>query len=115
MKNDILKKGATDILKKLAQEYPESKSHLEFKNPFELLISTVLAAQCTDVRVNMTMPPLYKSKYKSPKDILKDGEANFRQNIKSISFPNNGWDCLFLCFSVCFSLVLEVDVFYLNC
>ena len=89
MKYDILKKRATDILKKLAQEYPESKSHLEFKNPFELLISTVLAAQCTDVRVNMSMPPLYKSKYKSPKDILKDGEANFRQNIKSISFPNS--------------------------
>jgi endonuclease-3 len=89
MKNDNLKKRATEILKKLAQEYPESKSHLEYKTPFELLVSTVLAAQCTDVRVNMTMPPLYKSKYKSPADILKDGQDNFRQNIKSISFPNS--------------------------
>jgi len=89
MKNDILKKRANEIIKKLAQEYPDSKSHLEFKNPFELLISTVLAAQCTDVRVNMTMPPLYKTKYKSPRDILKDGMDNFRQNIKSISFPNS--------------------------
>jgi endonuclease-3 len=89
MKNDILKKRANEIIKKLALEYPDSKPHLEFNNPFELLISTVLAAQCTDVRVNMTMPPLYKTKYKSPKDILKDGIDNFRQNIKSISFPNS--------------------------
>jgi endonuclease III len=89
MNNANLKKRANEILKKLAQEYPESKSHLEYKSPFELLVSTVLAAQCTDVRVNMTMPPLYKSKYKSPDDILKDGLDNFRQNIKSISFPNS--------------------------
>ena len=89
MKSDILKKRAQEIIKKLEQEYPDSKSHLEFKNAFELLISTVLAAQCTDIRVNMTMPPLYKTKYKSPKDILKDGMDNFRQNIKSISFPNS--------------------------
>lgn len=89
MNKDNLKKRAKDILKKLAQEYPDSKPHLEYKNPFELLISTVLAAQCTDIRVNMTMTPLYKSKYKSPKDILNDGLDNFRQNIKSISFPNN--------------------------
>ena len=37
----------------------------------------------------MTKPPLYKTKNKSPKDILKDGIDNFRQNIKSISFPNS--------------------------
>ncbi len=86
---DDLKKKAKVIIKRLAENYGDAKCHLDFKNPFELLVSTVLAAQCTDIRVNMTMIPLYKSKYKSPKDILKDGPDNFRENIKSINFFNN--------------------------
>lgn len=83
------KKAALEIIKKLSKEYPDVKCHLDFEKPFELLISTVLAAQCTDIRVNMVMVPLYKSKYKSPADIVKDGEDNFRENIKSINFFNN--------------------------
>lgn len=83
------KKYAEEIIKRLAQHYPYAKCHLEFKTPFELLISTVLAAQCTDVLVNKVMGPLYKKKYKSPSDILKDGEDNFKRNIKSINFYNN--------------------------
>jgi endonuclease III len=87
-KEDILKKSKI-IIKRLAENYPDAKCHLEFKNPFELMVSTVLAAQCTDDRVNKTMVTLYKSKYKSAKDILKDGHDNFRDNIKSINFFNN--------------------------
>ena len=82
-------KRASEIIKRLSTEYPDAKCHLEFKNAFELIVSTVLAAQCTDIRVNMVMVPLFKNKYKSPSDILKDGEANFRENIKSINFFNN--------------------------
>jgi endonuclease-3 len=88
MKEDLKKKAGV-IIKRLAQNYSDAKCHLDFKNAFELLVSTVLAAQCTDVRVNMTMTPLYKSKYKTPKDVLKDGIDNFRDNIKSINFFNN--------------------------
>lgn len=84
-----MKKKVDIILKKLKESYPDSKCHLEFKSPFELLVSTVLAAQCTDERVNMVMVPLYKSKYFSPADIVKDGQDNFRENIKSINFFNN--------------------------
>ncbi|MEO8211334.1 MAG: endonuclease III [bacterium] len=84
-----LKKYASEIIKRLSREYPDAKCHLDFKSPFELIVSTVLAAQCTDVRVNMVMTPLYKSKYKSPEDIVNDGENNFRENIKSINFFNN--------------------------
>lgn len=80
---------AKEIIEYLKKEYPEVKTHLDFNTPFELLISTVLAAQCTDVRINMVMPPLYKKKYKTPKDILNDGIDNFRENIKSITFFNN--------------------------
>lgn len=83
------KKHAAEIVKRLEREYPDARCHLDFNNPFELLISTVLAAQCTDVRVNMVMVPLYKEKYKIPEDVLKDGEVRFRENIKSINFFNN--------------------------
>jgi len=83
------KKKARLILKKLAKLYPEAKCHLEFKNAFELTISTVLSAQCTDEIVNKTMVPLYATKYKTPEDIMKDGIDNFRDNIKSINFYNN--------------------------
>jgi len=87
--SDELKKKAKVIIKRLADNYSDAKCHLDFKTPFELLVSTVLAAQCTDIRVNQTMTPLYKSKYKGPKDIIKDGIENFRDNIKSINFFNN--------------------------
>lgn len=89
MKQEDLKKKAKVIVKRLEANYSDAKCHLDFKNEFELLVSTVLAAQCTDIRVNMTMTPLYKSKYKSHKDILKDGIENFKTNIKSINFFNN--------------------------
>lgn len=85
MKSKLIK----EIISRLAEVYPDAKCHLDFKSPFELIVSTVLAAQCTDIRVNMVMIPLYKAKYKSPEDILKDGENNFRENIKSINFFNN--------------------------
>lgn len=83
------KNKAIHIIEKLNETYPDAKCHLDFNSPFELLVSTVLAAQCTDERVNMVMVPLYKSEYKSPADILKYGEEDFRENIKSINFFNN--------------------------
>jgi endonuclease III len=89
MGKEELSKRIKTIIKRLSENYPDAKCHLDFKSPFELIVSTVLAAQCTDDRVNMTMVPLYKSKYKSPKDILKDGIDNFRKEIKSINFFNN--------------------------
>ena len=89
MKKEKLKLLSGEIVKRLSEEYPDVKCHLDFISPFELIVSTVLAAQCTDFRVNMVMVPLYKSKYKSPSDVLNDGEANFRENIKSINFFNN--------------------------
>ena len=82
--NSYIKK----ILTLLDTAYPDAKTHLEFDSPFELAVSTVLAAQCTDVRVNMVMVPLYKTKYKSPEDILNAGLKNFSEDIKSISFFN---------------------------
>ena len=51
----------------LKKTYPGAKIALEFKDPLELLISTILSAQCTDVRVNMVTKDLFK-KYKSAAD-----------------------------------------------
>ena len=50
MKEDLKKKTSV-IIKRLADNYRDAKCHLDFKNAFELLVSTVLAAQCTDVKL----------------------------------------------------------------
>jgi endonuclease III len=106
MNKELLKKKVKEIIKYLSKEYPEARTHLEFNSPFELLISTVLAAQCTDIRVNKDMVPLYKKKYKTPQDILDDGIDNFRNNIKSITFPNNKAKAVI---AMCQQLVKEFD------
>ncbi len=74
-----------DLLKK---EYPEVKSALNFKNPFQLLISTILSAQCTDERVNIVARELYK-KYKIPEDFLKVSNRELEQDIYSTGFYHN--------------------------
>jgi DNA recombination protein RmuC len=55
----------------LSKSYPNVRCELDFKNPFQLLVATVLSAQCTDKRVNQTTPALFK-KYKSIKKMAKD-------------------------------------------
>ncbi|HOK14419.1 MAG TPA: endonuclease III, partial [Candidatus Kapabacteria bacterium] len=57
------KQRMAKILDILAKEYPNVKIQLNFSNPFELLIATILSAQCTDERVNKVTPSLFK-KYK---------------------------------------------------
>lgn len=73
------------VLKKL---YPEAKTALNFKNPLQLLIATILSAQCTDVRVNMVTKDLFK-KYKSPKDWAKADVRQIESDIKSTGFYHN--------------------------
>src|ERR1700722_13718090 len=53
-------KRVAAILHKLDEAYPEATCELKHENPFQLLISTILSAQCTDVRVNEGTKPLYK-------------------------------------------------------
>jgi endonuclease-3 len=73
------------ILKKL---YPKAKTALNFKNPLQLLIATILSAQCTDVRVNMVTKDLFK-KYKSAKDWAKADIKKIESDIKSTGFYHN--------------------------
>ena len=52
---------AKEILARLEREYPDAKCALDYTTPFELLIATILSAQCTDKRVNMVTPPLFRA------------------------------------------------------
>ena len=69
----------------LGKEYPGVKPALEYTNPFELLISTILSAQCTDARVNIVTQSLFK-KYKKPQDYLKVSNAELEKDIFSTGF-----------------------------
>lgn len=74
------------VLQRLSEKYPDPKSALNFSNPLELLIATILSAQCTDVRVNIVTATLFK-KYKSAIDYADS--YNLEEDIKSINFFRN--------------------------
>lgn len=70
------------ILKKLRKLYPDAECALLHANPFELLIATILSAQCTDKRVNMITPALF-AKANTPEKILRLGEKKLSELIKT--------------------------------
>ena len=76
------------VIDNLKDAYPSPKCGLDFSTPFELLLSLILAAQCTDIRVNMIRPHL-TDKYPTAYDICKLSYAEVYEIIKSCSFPNN--------------------------
>ena len=69
----------------LTKSYPNVRCELDFKNPFQLLVATVLSAQCTDKRVNQTTPALFK-KYKSIKKMAKADQGDIERLVKSTGF-----------------------------
>jgi endonuclease III len=77
-------KKIVDLLKK---EYPVVEIQLDHENPFELLVATILSAQCTDARVNIVTKDLFK-KYKSPDDYLKVPQEELGKDIFSTGFYN---------------------------
>jgi len=72
----------------LNKTYPAAKTALRFKNPLELLIATILSAQCTDVRVNMVTKVVFK-KYKSAKGWAEADIKDIESDIKSTGFYHN--------------------------
>ncbi|MDI6601585.1 MAG: endonuclease III [Thermoanaerobacteraceae bacterium] len=82
------KERALKILEILRGLYPNAKTALNFSNPFELLIATILSAQCTDKRVNEVTRELFK-KYKKPSDYLKLSQEDLEKEIKSCGFYHN--------------------------
>ncbi|MFC1781790.1 endonuclease III [Planctomycetota bacterium] len=77
-----------NILRILKKTYPDAKIALNFKNPLELLIATILSAQCTDVRVNKITKDIFK-KYKSASDWVKADINGIESDIKSTGFYRN--------------------------
>ncbi|MBR5227243.1 MAG: endonuclease III [Clostridia bacterium] len=84
----LTKNEIRDILETLQHEYPAPQCGLEYTTPFELMLSLILAAQCTDIRVNH-IRPILTNKYPTPENILEAGISNVYNIIKSCSFPNN--------------------------
>jgi endonuclease-3 len=76
------------ILAKLDEAYPEATCELRHENAFQLLISTILSAQCTDVRVNQVTQELYK-KYKTPEDFAYATPAELEKEIRPTGFFRN--------------------------
>ena len=84
-----LRKVSKDVAHKelaiLERTYPHAQTALEYGNPFELLIAVILSAQCTDARVNMTTPALFK-KYPTPQKLARARQEDVEQIIKSCGF-----------------------------
>lgn len=76
---------AHKILNKLKKEYPAAKIALEYETPFQLLISTILSAQCTDERVNIVTNTLFK-KYRTPQDFIEVSNRQLEKDIFSTGF-----------------------------
>ena len=80
-----LKEKTVEIIKLLKKEYPEPKTALTFKTPFELLVATILSAQTTDALVNKVTENIFK-KYNTVKDYADASLESFQKNISSINF-----------------------------
>ena len=85
---DELKKRVRDVIRRLKRAYPHAKTSLNYTNPFELLIATILSAQCTDERVNIVTADLFR-KYHGPEDYLKVPARELEKDIQSTGFFRN--------------------------
>ncbi len=79
---------AAKLVEAFPKVYPDAHCELDFKNPLQLLIATILSAQCTDKRVNMVTPALFK-KYPAAKDYAKAPPGELENAIKSTGFFNS--------------------------
>ena len=70
------------------EHLPVAETELYYENPFQLLVAVILSAQCTDKRVNLTTPGIFK-KYPTPQKMAKASFDDLFPLIKSISYPNN--------------------------
>jgi endonuclease-3 len=73
------------IYRQLSKNYPNVRCELDYKNAFQLLVATVLSAQCTDKRVNQTTPTLFK-KYPNPQKLAKADLRDIQKLVKSTGF-----------------------------
>jgi endonuclease-3 len=82
------KERAAEILRRLDDEYPEAKTALDFEGPYQLLVATILSAQCTDERVNMVTPALFR-RYPDPQTLAGARTEDLEDMIRSTGFFRN--------------------------
>lgn len=83
----LAKEEIKEVVEILLKLYPDAKAELNFTSNFELLIATILSAQCTDVQVNKTTKELFKD-YNRPEDYLELTEEELGKKIRSCGFYN---------------------------
>jgi endonuclease-3 len=87
-KQEDLRKRVNKIIQVLSKAIPDSRIALKYSNPLELLIATILSAQCTDVKVNQVTPGLFK-KYRSARDYAEVNLAELEEEIRPTGFYRN--------------------------
>ncbi|HTI50874.1 MAG TPA: endonuclease III [Planctomycetaceae bacterium] len=80
-----LKKRAAAITRALARAYPDAVCALQHENPFQLLVATILSAQCTDERVNLVTPELFRQ-FPTPEKLSQASQSDVERIIKSTGF-----------------------------
>ncbi len=88
VKHAKTRQKAQQIKELLLKHYPNQTTELHYKNPYELLVATILSAQCTDARVNKITPKLFE-KYPSVNDLAIASLEEVKEIIKSVSYFNN--------------------------
>ncbi|MGE5195225.1 MAG: endonuclease III [Deltaproteobacteria bacterium] len=79
------RKHALKIAKALAKAYPDAVCALSHEDPYQLLVATILSAQCTDERVNLVTPELFR-RYPTPEKLARSSQADVEKIIKSTGF-----------------------------
>lgn len=83
-----LKNLFSEVLARFDHEIPVAETELHYDNPFQLLVAVILSAQCTDKRVNMITPALFKA-FPTPEKLADAETVEIFEYIRSVSYPNN--------------------------
>jgi endonuclease III len=86
-RNAPAQERAPEIIRALSRAYPDAKVALNFSNPLEMLVATILSAQCTDERVNQVTATLFQ-KYRRPQDYVAAPESELAADIRPTGFFN---------------------------
>ena len=85
---EALEQRTKKIISILRENYPNARTALKYESPFQLLVATILSAQCTDKRVNQVTPVLFK-KYPTVEDFARARQEELEQDIRSTGFYRN--------------------------
>jgi endonuclease-3 len=86
--SEPIRRRALEVIERLAEAYPDAKSSLNFESPFQLLIATILAAQCTDERVNQVTPALF-ARFPTPLAMAEAPLPDIEEAIRATGFFRN--------------------------